>query len=231
MTATFVTAHAREFLNILFGDISSGTISVSMIITKGSPLRSAHFPWIYHTGDNGEILGAVQQAEAWERQYAPHSIYFRVSALRPSGPRSGRGDVNDSWALNCMWADLDFGGVGHKPAPDGLPLPADEAEARKLVDHLPAPTLWVHSGGGLYPFWVFDQPAYLTDDNRAAAVAKSEKWQQAIGRRAGQLKLHYGNVGDLPRLLRLPGTVNRKEGLERPCRVIEYSGERHQWLI
>jgi putative DNA primase/helicase len=43
---------------------------------------------------------------------------------------------------------------------------------------------------------------------------------------AERLGWHYGSgVGDLARVLRLPGTVNRKDGLERPCRVIEHSGE------
>jgi hypothetical protein len=35
-------------------------------------------------------------------------------------------------------------------------------------------------------------------------------------------------VGDL-RVLRLPGSINRKEGLERPCPVTGVSGEVLMW--
>lgn len=48
--------------------------------------------------------------------------------------------------------------------------------------------------------------------------------------KAEQLGWHYGSgVGDLARVLRLPGSINRKTGNLRPCRVIEESGEVLTW--
>lgn len=47
---------------------------------------------------------------------------------------------------------------------------------------------------------------------------------------SGRLGWHYGSgVGDLARVLRLPGSVNRKEALERPCRVTGVSGQVLTW--
>jgi putative DNA primase/helicase len=147
--------------------------------------------------------------------------------LPPTGPKGlGRGDREDSHMLNFLWADLDYNTVGHKNPAGPYPLPATEEDARKLIKGMPEPTLTVHSGGGLYPIWVLTKPILITDDNRADIEKLSERWQNVISRRAEKLQVHYGNVGDLPRVLRLPGSINRKAGIERPCRVIEYTGGR-----
>lgn len=212
---TFDTTHAVEFLDVVLGDCWSGRVGVCAI--GNGPVRHAHFQW---------IRDAVRQAEAWERQ-KPVGLYFRVTMLPPNGPKDGgRGTADDTHMLNFLWADLDYGTVGHKAPPSGHPLPATEEDARKLINGMPEPTIMVHSGGGLYPIWVLAEPILITDDNRAGIEKLSERWQNTISRRAEELQLHYGNVGDLPRVLRLPGSINRKDGLERPCRVIEAAGRR-----
>jgi hypothetical protein len=211
----FDTAHAVKFLDLVLGDCASGRIGVCAI--GNGPTRHAHFQW---------IRDAVQQAEAWDKR-KPVGVYFRVTMLPPDGPRgAGRGDREDSHMLNFLWADLDYNTVGHKKPAGPYPLPATEEDARNLIEGMPQPTLTVHRGGGLYPFWILDKPILITDDNRGDIEKLSERWQNTISRRAEKLQVHYGNVGDLPRVLRLPGSINRKAGIERPCRVIEYTGGR-----
>jgi hypothetical protein len=211
----FDTAHAVKFLDLVLGDCASGRIGVCAI--GNGRTRHAHFQW---------IRDAVQQAEAWDKR-KPVGVYFRVTMLPPDGPRgAGRGDREDSHMLNFLWADLDYNTVGHKKPAGPYPLPATEEDARNLIEGMPQPTLTVHSGGGLYPFWILDKPILITDDNRGDIEKLSERWQNTISRRAEKLQVHYGNVGDLPRVLRLPGSINRKAGIERPCRVIEYTGGR-----
>ncbi|MBD5832149.1 ATP-binding protein [Janibacter melonis] len=157
----------------------------------------------------------------------PQGIYLRTTTLARK-PDRGRGVAADSLALPGLWADVDFGTEGHKPgAGDRLPLPPDEDAARAIVttSGLPAPSLWVHSGGGLYPWWLLDQPAILDDTTRPQAADVSAQWQQALKRSAERLGYEYGaGVGDLPRVLRIPGTVNRKTDTDRPCRVVEDTG-------
>ena len=141
-----------------------------------------------------------------------------------------RGNEKDSHALSFLWADLDYGTEGHKQSAKNLPLPPDEEAARKIIADMPQPTLIIHSGGGLYPIWQFDKPVYITDENRAEVAARSEMWQKIIEAQAAKLKWHYGSgVGDLPRILRLPGSINRKTMNERPCRVIEQGGGVIPW--
>jgi hypothetical protein len=215
---SFDAAEAISFLDQVFGDVSSGRISISYAISRG--VRSGHFPW---------IRSAVAKAAEWHKLQPP-GIYFRATMLLPDFNTKGRGGEEHSHALTFLWADLDYGAVGHQPPRKGLPLPPDEEAARKIIADMPTPTLIVHSGGGLYPIWQFDQPVYITDDNRAEVKARSENWQKIIEVCAAELGWHYGaGVGDLARLLRLPGTINRKTGLERPCRVIEQTGEVFSW--
>jgi putative DNA primase/helicase len=215
----FDAAHAVAFLDQVFGDVNSGRISISHLTPSGG-MRSEHFQWLRH---------AVAKAQEWDKLQPP-GIYFRVTMLPPEGIKGGRGSADDAHALPFLWADLDYGTVGHK-APPGAVLPADEKAARKIITDLPTPTVIVNSGGGLYPIWQFKQPVFITDANRAEVKARSQGWQNLIKANAERLGWHYGSgVGDLARVLRLPGTINRKvPHQERPCHVIEHSGEVLTW--
>ena len=217
--ASFDTAEAISFLDQIFGDVSSGLIIITAITHTGRT-RSESFQW---------IRSAAARAAEWD-EGLPQGIYFRCTMLPPQGVKGGRGTERDSHALSFFWADLDYGFVGHKPPQGGLPLPPDEEAARKIIADMPTPTLMIHSGGGLYPIWQFEHPVYITDDNRAEVKTRSENWQKIIAIRAAELGWYYGSgVGDLARILRLPGSVNRKAGLERPCMVIEQTGEVFSW--
>ena len=177
--------------------------------------------------DRASVVARVQELDAAGSQ----SIYLRAATLKVLPGPHGRGSSSDSFVLPGLWADVDFGTVGHKhdrkKGGGGLVLPPNASEARRIVTEsgLPEPTLWVNSGGGLYPWWLFDKPVTISDANRQQLTNLSSDWQEALGRSAARLGYHYGTgVGDLARLLRLPGTVNRKAGRERPCRVIEDTG-------
>ena len=72
------------------------------------------------------------------------------------------------------------------------------------------------------------QPYHLDAGNTEQLSALQELstgWQRCLAEAAERLGLHYGSqVGDLSRVLRIPGTVNRKVGLTRPCEVITRGG-------
>lgn len=175
-----------------------------------------------HSGPD-TLLAQVRNLDA----AGARGIYLRTTTLA-SRPQSGaRGSAADSHALPGLWADVDFGTDGHKPGP-GLPLPPDTATAWSIVTSsgLPEPSLWVHSGGGLYPWWLLEQPLLIDDANRQSVTDLSAQWQQALGRSAELLGYSYGTgVGDLSRVLRLPGTLNRKTDTPRPCQVVEDTGQ------
>lgn len=227
MTATTTTSTGRthdqapdpvrDFLERVYGQ-APGLLSVVHMDAGG----------IFH-GAGGTVDGltaAAARVHALEAAGA-RGVYLRTTTLARPLPPGQRGTEADSLALPGLWADVDFGTVGHKPG-RGLPLPPDAAAAWQLVNDsgLPAPSLWVHSGGGLYPWWMLDEPLVLDDESRPVVAALSAEWQQTLKRSAGRHGWEYGaGVGDLARVLRVPGTTNRKDpDRPRPCRVVEDNG-------
>jgi hypothetical protein len=219
MSATFDTAEAVSFLTAVFQDCYSGLISICRIDAAGHFNYSAH-QWAHQ---------AAEQAAEWDRKHKPVGIFFRVTMLPPDW-RGKRGGANDSHMFPMLWADLDYGDVGHKTPKGELPHPPTEDDARKVIaDMGEEPTYVVHSGGGLYLLWQFERPPLITADNLDEVKQAAEQWQKLTAKASERLGYFYGQQKDLSRVLRLPGSINRKAGLERPCRVIEASGVLHPW--
>lgn len=223
---------AKTWIDLLLGD-SPGFIH----LCAAGDWTGSIFDW----SDPGD------QARARDyivRHDQAQGIYLRATTVKARLEPGKRGSAADSLALPGLWADIDIAGPGHKhhTCPDGLcpdagdpkheenriPLPPDEETARKIVQvaGLPPASLWIHSGGGLYPWWVLDRPFVInTPEALEQMKTLSATWQKCLAYGASVLNLHYGSgVGDLSRILRLPGSVNRKEGLARPCRIIEQEG-------
>jgi hypothetical protein len=216
--ATFDAGHAVAFLDQIFGDVTSGRLSVCYLKPDGR-MAYQHHQWIRYV---------VAQAQEWDKLH-PQGIYFRVTMLPPRELKGKRGSSDDSHAVAFWWADIDYGTEGHKPPP-GTALPPNEDAAREIIALLPTPSLLIHSGGGLYPIWKFAEPVYLTAADRDQVKTRSQHWQDMIHAKAERLGFHYGSgVGDLARVLRLPGSINRKTGNLRPCRVAERTGEVYEW--
>lgn len=161
----------------------------------------------------------------------PEGVYARVTTMRAPPVAGRRGGADDTRALPALWGDIDVAGPGHVES--NLPPGQDEAYAIVGAAGLPDPTLWIASGGGYYPIWSLDAPCVVGDDDRrAAALADladlAAGWQRALGLSAARLGWRYGTgVGDLARVLRLPGSTNRKAGLERPCAIVGGGGTRY----
>lgn len=129
---------------------------------------------------------------------ADASVYFGAN------PRPKRGDSkNDHIALcRCVLADFDNG------------ITPEQAAARIELAALPHPSAIVASGGGTHCYWLLDKP---TDPETWRATQK------------GIIEvLGCDNIHDPARVMRLPGTINRKlkrNGAE--CRLIDFNHDRH----
>lgn len=200
-------------------------------------LHSASDGWIWVGSDHDKFRGRAypttnphwaDRAGAYVNhlnQAGARGIYCRTTSLT-SRPTQGRGGDDDSLTLPGLAADLDIAGPGHRTP---KPLPATPAEARRIIDHsgLLAPSLWVHSGGGLYAWWLLDRPWHIDDLPRAKRLCA--RWQDPIAHAAEQLGYSHGRLGDLARILRIPGTINRKPAMPNPapCRIIDDTGIRY----
>lgn len=197
-----------------------GTPGMVWIGSKSTNFRGARF----HPHQTQDML-----AEVRKRDRDP-GVFLRMTTIQPQSEK--RGTAEDSVAMLALWADIDIDGPGHKHDPgryEGRKLPPGEEEARGLVSHLPEPSAWVRSGGGLYPFWLPAKPWILEECPDLAEL--SADLQESIGAEAIEQGYHYGTgVGDVARILRIPGTVNRKvPGDLRMCEIEWGGGPRYSY--
>jgi hypothetical protein len=118
--------------------------------------------------------------------------YFGVATRKTTA----NGRLENCVALPALFADCDF-------------KQHDEPTVRGVIDALPyRPSACVATGGGLHLYWFLDEP--LTDLVRARSLLDS--WVRSI-------PVADWGVADVPRVLRLPGTLNRKYDPPRPCTI------------
>ena len=157
--------------------------------------------------DLGEALDVIVARQCREQIYVSTTALRddRIAELRRGG---GRGTAADAAVVLAVFGDVDIAGPGHK---SDKRLPADLDAALDVLADLPAPSLLVHSGGGLQPGWLLDEPWIITDDNRANAASLVDGWVRTIAHHAHRRGWEIDDgVGDLARILRLAGTFNHK---------------------
>lgn len=136
------------------------------------------------------------------------NVYFGV---HPTSKRKGnheRATIADVTAVNCLFAEF-----------DAKDFDGDKAAIVAHLDALwhdggmPWPTTITDSGGGHHCYWMLEHTVTVDDSNRGELAALQRGWVAFVG--ADQASK------DLARVLRLPGTVNRKYEPPRPVEIIE----------
>lgn len=194
-----------EWLGHLYDDVEGGQLTlVSLDPTKG---RAPYIDWA--DVDDYDALAAHVLRRA------PHCEVWWGVATRRARLLRGRGEAPDCAHVPALWLDVDIAGPGHKGTKD---LPPDVDAARELIARYPhAPTAVVHSGGGLQAWWLLAEPA--TGGEVAPLLAR---WGHTWAGYADEAGWHLDNVFDLARVMRMPGTWNRKlDGRPRPVQIIE----------
>jgi hypothetical protein len=151
----------------------------------------------------------VAEAPALADKYGDLDCYFGSQRIREI--KFGRGYATDVIGLRSLNCDLDVKAGG---------MPSWDA-ARGVIDTLTellgvAPVGIVNSGHGLQPHWALE-PGEGTDwtdekDPRwLDAVALWNRWGRLVAHIAAQWGGNADGVFDLARVMRVPGTINRKK--------------------
>ena len=141
------------------------------------------------------------------------------------GDPKGRGKLQDVIGIGGLWADIDLAGDAHKK-PN---LPADINAAQKILAKLgPKPSIITHSGGGLHVYWIFKE-LWLFDSEleRSQASTLSKRWAATLRATAKSLGYDLDAVGDLTRVLRLPGSFNYKAAEPVKVSILEANQYRY----
>lgn len=185
---------------------------------------------------DGDKNGILPASKSEISQQPVSAWYIRMTTLSKVGPfmAGKRGGANNTGQVVGLWLDGDFGVKGHAKTKKGqLPHPPDADAVRRIwkAAGLPAPSVEWSTGGGINGLWMFPEPVTLLDgpdgeELRTTVERASERWQQRAVRAAKKMGFKHDSVGNLDRLLRLPGSVNRKSDhhLEPKAVYAEYTG-------
>ena len=201
MTATTTW---MDFLDASFGDAVSHERRIAVLALPGPRTR---------------LCGSLDEAqEAISLLESTHDVFTGVGLV--AGTSGGRGTAEDVCAIGCLWADIDLAGGVHA----NERLPRTEADVRRILERVWAePTAIVRSGHGFHAYWMLSETwIFENEDDRLRAARIAKAWHGRVCDAAASLGFRLENLGDLSRVLRVPGTLNRKDP-ERPerCEFLE----------
>jgi hypothetical protein len=125
--------------------------------------------------------------------------FFGV-ALRSTAARKNRkGDAAHCQTLTALFVDADFKHLG-------------EDETRRRIAAFPMrPSMVIHSGGGLHPYWLLESPIYLQHGD---GMSRAKKYLRHL---AGSVAdVVDESVSEPARVLRIPGSFNFKKHYDSP---------------
>lgn len=197
-----------EFFDTLFGDAIDADHRLPIFTL---PSRRASFFTLSTEASHYALRSAATQ-----------DVYFGVGLIQ--GEPKSRGCAEDVSAIGCLWADIDlFGPVHNKPR-----LPKTEGEARALLAEMPLPpSAVVRTGHGLHAYWLLHEPWHIADGTARNQVAElAHGWHGLLCQLAARHDWQLENLGELARLMRVPGTLNHRGTEALPVTVTDWYPER-----
>lgn len=157
-----------------------------------------------------------------------HNVWLGCASRRERLGGNRRGGAEECVAIPGLWLDIDIKGPAHA----AQNLPETVEQALEALDEFPIkPSIIVHSGNGLQPWWLFAEPLDVADASQMLDDW-AWTWEQILDGHGWQLD----GVFDLARVLRVPGTLNHKSDPARPVTIQNLTGARYgsddidQWL-
>jgi hypothetical protein len=191
----------REFFGNLYGN-ADGWLTVFSINTNTGERFTDWF-----TTDELDDLVARTQTLSGKRE-----VWFGVATRHQRIGGNLRGGADECQAITALWIDLDVAGPNHK----GDKNYPDDTTARELVKAFPIPpSMIVRTGGGYHGYWLLDEPVQHED-----AITLLARWGATWAKYMTDAGYEIDNVFDLPRVLRVPGTQNLKNGANQDVAVV-----------
>jgi hypothetical protein len=210
----------RQFLDLIYpkeGAHRDYYLSLWELPTR----RSYHLP----------LRDAQVEATAVKLDAEGHDVYFGTCLRADDLGTYERGKRSDVAWLPGFWADADIRGPAH--VADNLP-PSLEAAVEAVQEFDFEPTVVVDSGHGMHLWWLFDKPIAVHSRNVLELQGRAKSWHEKLAAIWERRGWRLDNTSDLSRVLRLPGTHNRK--LAHDVRRVKFltapdSGARYDYRV
>lgn len=156
-------------------------------------------------------------------------MFFGLNLQQSDPGQEKKGGAEGVGAIMGLWADIETASPWHK---DMVATPKDVVPFLQSLKYPPGAI--VSSGGGIHAYWRFREPWVLEDAGERLRAATLEKgWITYLATiSAGRGWKVDPSVGNLDRVLRLPGTFNHKPsklsppGEPCPVMLLEHHPER-----
>lgn len=168
---------------------------------------------------------SLDDAAEWAAAIEDRNVYVGMAFTSVKRGPSLRYEHEHAAGITCLRIDVDTVGPTHEQTS----LPPDAAAARALLaEAIPLePTMVVATGGGIQAYWCFREPwVFESDDERELARDLSERFQNTIIARAAAHDWILESTADLPRVMRVPGTYNRKGTVALLAAILELDDDR-----
>lgn len=172
--------------------------------------------WVHLSTTNRQITSypAANPGPMADIIAGKHDVYLSaaVAGNNAGSGTAGRVEDSDMVELTALWVDIDRVGPGHKTT---APLWTRE-DMGQLLERLPVgPTAVVDSGGGWWLWFVLAEPVPLNGDGTGELLLA--RWRRYWVDLADNMGRHIDGVWNPGRIARAPGSVNTKEGGQRPA--------------
>ena len=201
-------AEAEKFFNLLYGEVHETKIGYLWTL----PDKKTYSFDVSKTEARREMA-----SKAIELNDTGAAVYLSVNLTDTAPAGNGRAKAEEVTMQTAAITDIDVRSDAHKGDPSKLAADFDEAKS-----FLPfTPSIIINSGYGLQTYYIFDTPLKATDDNREKLKRRNNLLLDVIRQRANGKTID--GVGDLSRVLRVPGTFNYKLGKDNAplCHIVE----------
>ena len=204
---------AMKIFNPLFDGIPAGHFSYLMTFTTSYGVTYA-FAVTDQTQREEMACKAVELSELG------NDVWHAVNLVCVAPKAGKRGDETAVSYQTAIVVDIDICSDAHKS--DNLAANFDEAKSFLPFE----PSIIVNSGFGIHAYYIWAKTLAVTDANREEIKRRNNLLIDVVRQRANGKKID--GVGDLPRILRTPGTYNYKLGRDNAplCHVVEVNDVR-----
>jgi hypothetical protein len=203
----------KLFLNDLFGDNEDKYIVIWTLPDK----RSKFFQEVEKAAHYANEMKKTKQV------YVGVGLSDKDFSAIPNGEYN-RAKTKDIEAIGGLWLDIDIKSDHHKK--QNLPETIEEAvELSKIIEELP-PSSIIHSGNGIQCWWHFKELwEFDSAEEKQEAEELVKRFIYTFKEHARAKNWDVDSVIDLARVLRIPGTFNRKSDPPKPVKYIERNEE------
>ena len=188
---------AMKIFNFLFDGVPAQHFSYLMTFTTGYGVT-------YSFAVTDQTQREAMARKAVELSELGNDVWHAVNLVCVAPKAGKRGDETAVSYQTAVVVDIDICSDAHKSGN----LSANFDEAKSFLPF--APSIIIFSGYGLHAYYIWSKPIAVTSDNREEIKRRNNLLIDIVRQRANGKKID--SVGDLPRILRTPGTYNYKLG-------------------